>query len=196
MNVMIDVDGVCADFVTNFYAIGQEFNPSIPLRTTHTQADWSIWEGFTREDIQKTWLRIKQSPTFWANLNSLMSWPDRASIRFASLVPNIGLYFVTSRPGYNVKQQTEVWFRSLIPGFDPTVLVVERAHHKADIAKALDIGLSLEDNEENAHDIGKVIGRNNSYLLPRQYNRKHKQSPDVSGIMEFLLKAGVDLNVP
>lgn len=195
MNVLVDVDGVCADFVSAFYLLARARNPQIPAVTTHTQTAWYNWEGMSREEVKANWTFIKQSPTYWASLHSLMSQADKRALLIAGLTPGISLYFCTSRPGYNVKQQTEIWLKGEIPGFLPTILVAERAHNKPAIAMALDINLSLEDNAENAHEIGKVIGAANSYILPRLYNRNFGLNPDCSSIAEFLAKTGVKINI-
>lgn len=195
MNVLVDIDGVCSDFIKGFYRTAQQYDPTIPLRTEETHKDWHIFEGIRDEIKEKVWGEIKKSPNWWANLDCILSWPDRYALRLASIKPNIALYFCTSRPGYNVKQQTEVWFRSIIPGFDPTVLVVERMHYKPDIARALDIDISIEDNAENAYEIGKVIGQAHSYLIPRLYNRQRRLNPDCGSVLNFLAKAGVELNI-
>lgn len=184
MNIMLDVDGVYADFVKGFYALARTHDDTVPQYATPHQKDWHIWEGVSKKIQNKCWEQIERSSEFWRLLDPIVDAEDRLATR--AFVEKQVVYFVTSRPGKDVKYQTEQWLKSYLSVDLPTVLVAETGKYKADIAKALCIDWSLEDNGPNAVAIGKNISNpRQSYLLDRLYNREYSQAPRVKSVSDF-----------
>jgi uncharacterized HAD superfamily protein len=85
------------------------------------------------------------------------------------------VYYITSRPGFRVKQQTEMWLQRHMSAYrawqhNPTVLIV--GHRvKGETAKALGLDCYIDDNLDNVNDCGRVSPTTRTYLLDRSYNQ-------------------------
>lgn len=76
------------------------------------------------------------------------------------------VYFVTARPGLDVKRQTETWLR--LQGIeDPTVVISSK---KGEMAKAIGADFSIEDKAGNAVYVS-YQSPGKSYLVNRPYNQ-------------------------
>lgn len=160
-----DVDGVLADFNYSYQAlIVKQTGMDLFCYSEGFPDCWDYPEryGYKKEDVNAAWETIKESRDFWETLYSL---PDRDHLGPA-LDLESDVYFVTNRPGYRAKAQTENWLRQY--GIRrPTVLL---SSMKGFCALALDLDFYIDDKLENANDVA-AMSRANTYLLDRPYNQ-------------------------
>jgi len=173
MRLGFDVDGVLCDFNTAFILkvvkeTGRDLFPPRPF-------DIPCWAypqyyGYTEAEETAIWNRIEKDSTFWFNLptyadttkslgaiNDRMRWGD-------------DVYFITSRPGYTAKVQTEQWLSRWMPGAllrQNTVLI---SGHKGLCARALNLDAYIDDRDRNALDVATTSTR--TFLLDRPWNRE------------------------
>ena len=164
--LMVDVDGVLAEFVYGFRSLANKMW-QVPVYLTPNQQTWAF-DDLTAAQESAVWEAIRSSETFWQDLGALC--PVKAWRRIAALCSSRDVYFVTSRIGPTAKRQTQLWLtRHGIK--DPTVIVVG-PKRKGLAAKLLQPSASIEDNAENATAISTDNPATVSYLLDRPYNRR------------------------
>lgn len=180
--VLIDVDGVLADFVLGFREIANR-RFGVPVYDTHHQESWEFGD-LTAKQAAEVWKEIRESKTFWNDLPRLCTLAELGAIN--RLRERARVVFLTSRVGATALPQTYDWLQSLGIML-PDVWVVSHASEKAGVAKQLGAVVSIEDNLENAIAIGEHC---RSVLINRPYNRGNPQSmelpPTVNTVTEFL----------
>ena len=182
MRLGFDVDGVFADFNEKFipYSIavtGKDLYPARPFDIT----TWNYPEsyGYTLAEVSAVWKVIKADPSFWLSTNPYAdAYADLYRIK---LLQNAGheIYFITARPGIEVKRQTEQWLED--KGFPkPTVLI---SSHKGLCARTLSLDAYIDDKKENVIDVLTLnFGNTRTFLLDRPWNQ---------GLEEYLGKSGI-----
>lgn len=135
-----------------------------------------MFRGYTAEVTKKVWGEIKADPMFWMNLQPVKR--DLTSLRIVvdTLERHHDVYYITSRPGLEVKRQTENWLAEhvdypVIDGFMPTVLIVG-TDAKGAMCKHLQLDAYIDDNYENCFQCGVQSPKTRTYMLDRAYNRK------------------------
>lgn len=171
VRVGVDVDGVLANFNEAFIdrvvrITGRDLFPERPF-------DIPCWNypefyGYTKEENDAVWNSIETDGSFW---ESLPAYPDTADaieyLLSRSRWCGDDIYFVTSRPGINAKQQTEHWL--LWHGYSrPTVLI---SGAKGLCARALKLDVYIDDRWENTVDTAKQNTR--TFLMHRPWNATH-----------------------
>lgn len=158
MKIMFDVDGVLANFIEGFRAEYAHVHGR-PFPLSYDEIRWDdLWD-------EKVWAGIKKSKGWWTMLTAI---PERRVFRRISAMANRhDIYFVTARPGYHAKAQTETWLR--MQGVeDPTVVMSSK---KGEIAKAIQADFSIEDKAGNATFIAYFSPNTRSYIIDRPYNQ-------------------------
>lgn len=176
MRIGFDVDGVLANFILSYQRLTVQLSGRdifLPGDDVDPPCwDWPQFRGYTNEEVKRVWDSIKANPTFWLNLEPMA---DVATLQtmITSLELHHEVYFVTSRVGTRVKRQSEVWlFDHLNYYFNvknvwPTVLITAA---KGDVARALKLDVYVDDNRDNAIDVGTKSPTTQNYLLSRHYN--------------------------
>lgn len=151
MKLGFDVDGVFCDFNSAYIAkiiavTGRDTFPPRPFAIT----TWSYPEdlyGYSKAQIATVWNVIKSERNFWVRLEPfhgerVVQVLDRLHTRQAH---GDQIYFITSRPGYKAKLQTEEWLKGMgMP--HPTVLL---SSEKGLCAQALELDAYIDDRTEN-----------------------------------------------
>lgn len=190
MRLVLDVDGVLADFILGFTTLANRMFGT-PVYTTLEQKTWDSYDGLTDDQSARALDAVKQSPTFWQELPPIAS-PDELA-RLASVAPAHDLYFVTNRNGVAAKAQTEAWLRR--HGLSmPTVILSDA---KGEVAKAVRADILLDDKAGNAVFTQYYSRATAVYLIDRPYNRF---DPAVLGskiirvrtLHEFFERSGLD----
>lgn len=164
MRVVLDVDGVLADFILGFTTLANQMFGS-PVYTTLEQKTWDAFDGLTNEQHTRVLEATAQSRTFWQDLPAIASPAELA--RLAAAAPGHDFYFVTSRIGTGVKAQTETWLRR--HGFSTPTVILSDA--KGEIAKAVRADALLDDKAGNAVFTQYYSRATTVYLIDRPYNR-------------------------
>lgn len=194
MKIGFDIDGVLADFNPPYMDLLIEVSGRDlfgPLR--HDPAYPHIWlypgaVGYTRAEEDAAWQRIRTEGTFWRGLSPL--YPADDVLRALRALRDAGhdLYFVTSRPGWRAKHQTEEWLEAHgLPG--ATVLICS---DKAGAMLLLGLDAYIDDKLGNvnqcarlaklAREMGKV------YLLDRPWNQEGVPGNDAAGAEEGVIR--------
>lgn len=170
----IDVDGVLADFVMGHVKALQHVTGKnlFPADFVETEWDYHLAVGYTQEEDARTWKYIADSPDFWRTLPPLSSAEASLNYLRKKWVEGCDVYFITTRFGERVKEQTEDWldtFNEKIPHGvpNPTVLITRR---KGLCCKALNIDLFIDDKPENCMDVVMHSPATKVFLLNQPWN--------------------------
>lgn len=167
MQIMVDIDGVLADFICGFTTLAAAMF-GCPITTTSEQPKWDGFPGMTALQINLVWKRVKTSTDFWNRLGSLVG--DKTFDRISELQVDHRVHFVTSRHGLAAHDQTVGWLeeRGIL---SPEVLVVPSADSKGHAAAAIHADYSIDDKAGNAVYVQYHVPSVKSYILNRQYNQ-------------------------
>ena len=164
--LMFDVDGVLAHFTLGYTKLLNSIAKSGPILTNDQVEEWDfdarLWPANV---VRGAWEYIKQSDSFWYDLETLASSEDL--LRVGSLQAQHDVYFTTSRPGKSSKIQTEMWLQKYNV-FNPTVIVTNK---KGEVAKVLGADYAIDDKAGNAIVIPYFSPKTRSYLLGAKYNQ-------------------------
>lgn len=181
-NVLMDMDGVLADFT---WAFTKE--AGIEPYSVRVQTDWAIPE-VSKEIFAQTWKTVINTPWWWSNLPLVASREDINLLRDLTYDPDYQVVFCTDRTGTpNPQRQTRFWLEEL----DIHNANVVLSKRKGEIAKAIDADYSIDDKPENVACIHWMadVRPCKSYVLDRPYNRHFKLPSKVRrvySVSEFL----------
>lgn len=195
MRIGFDIDGVLADFCTAYehevVAMAGGVNLFQPWAMNVGPVTWNWPEhyGYTKEIVSAVWNKIKASNDFWLNLSALPEMDLFAAWHY-QMRGNHEMYFVTARPGREVKLQTELWLRqrlSLEYNENITVLISDQ---KGMICRALNLDMYVDDKAENVQSVMDQSVTTNPYLIDRAYNRHMNPGRRIASLEEFLATVG------
>ncbi len=183
--ILFDCDGVLCDFILGYTRLGVKMGFLQRSWSTLSQRTWDMPE-IPKAQQDAMWEKIKQDPWFWTELTALQDKDVFAEID--DLHINNAVYFVTSRPGINVKNQTELWLAQC-GVYQPTVLI---SSLKGQIASGLKATHMIDDKAGNAVYIAYESPRTQVYLIDRPYNqfdpsvigRRVMRIPDIRTFLE------------
>jgi hypothetical protein len=186
--LLLDCDGVLADFtkaMMPFLGFDGEISPK-----TWQWRDLDISE----ERFDEAWSRFLSVENAWAGLEPLSGlWELETAIN-NGLENAVDIVFLTSRgrsKGYSPGKQTALWLNRHLPALKhPTVIAVETAAYKLDVARAVKSPALLDD-----HGPTVVMARRmaESFLLRRSWNEHDEKAyaiPSVGSVKEFLELCG------
>lgn len=187
MNIGVDVDGVLADFNTNFMKRVVEVTGRDLFGPDYIPTTWNYPEslGYTPEEVTATWNHIKQDGNFWS---SLPAYPRTNDFLHKLSIKSVfhDIYFITSRPGFDAKQQTEQWLVQHRFGASPTVLI---SSLKGAAATALALDKYIDDNYENCVGVNSLSLNTKVYMMEQPWNAgypKHQSMVYVTRAEEML----------
>ena len=161
--IMIDLDGVLADFTEGFTRIANKLWGH-PIVLQKDQIEWRM-PFCTNHQQDIVWEEIRTDPRWWVMLNRMVALSTM--FRIEALQRMHEILFVTSRvsnaspPG----EQSRRWLR--MHGVPNASVIV--SSEKGAVARAVGATHSLEDRLENALDIAGT--QPNTYLINRPYNQ-------------------------
>lgn len=126
MKVMMDIDGVWADFVLEFTRMAKLLFPNEFTRTFGVRGakEWGFKNVLTKTQIDLVWLEIRKGTFFWEGIPTLFTEADRDAIR--RIAEKHDLQWVTSRSGNDALGQTKRWLqRHGLPNWQTAVLAGE-----------------------------------------------------------------------
>jgi hypothetical protein len=147
LKIGLDIDGVLANFTWDYVELLSEVAGTpipVDLYGSWLPEEWNfeIGIGFTPADVNAAWKVIKASDHFWLDLGPLS--PD---LNLEALCRMEDVYFITTRVGRFVKQQTEQWL------------------------KGLDLDLFIDDRDQNLWAVKGSRPECACYVLDYPYNR-------------------------
>ena len=184
MNILLDLDGVLSYFVLGFTQEAVTLGYLEKPFGTSCQPTWEFGNCLTILQQMEIWNIIENDPWWWANLSALVDNRSFETINNFQLLNQV--VFCTNRRGPKVQLQTKYWLAN--NGIvNPAVVVTKR---KGEVAKALDIDYSLDDQVHNANCIHWMADMRpcRSYLLDQPYNKEGriKGVRVVRNVTEFL----------
>lgn len=176
----VDIDGVLANFVKGFAALGEEF------KGTHYEwdLDLSSWGlGLTKPQELAGWAKVTADPGFWLNLEVLNRFPQER------LGPEDVVYFITKRkktPGRSTAQDAARWLREKQGIELPTVLALD---NKGETCRALKVDIFVDDKPENCWDVMQESPKTHVVLMDQPWNQWDTKVPRVYTLEEFFDRA-------
>lgn len=191
LRIGLDIDGVLADFNTPFVQILEEESgrklPAVSETFPHTW-HYPAALGISPEVEKKCWDRVKASPDFWRTIPAY----DEAEPFLRDLAQTYAMsdeiYFITTRVGAQVKQQTEEWL--IENGFDFNVTVLVTAS-KGPVAKALKLTHFIDDKNENCLSVAAESPFTKAYMLARPWNQAQTGIPRIYSLDFFLRELAI-----
>lgn len=136
---MFDLDGVLADFISQFtWMAGRKFDLGFTFTRSHgMQTTWNVEDEpgseLTTEMADQVWEEADADPMFWTKLLTCVSDGEKRDMH--KLVhAGIKVLYCTSRGGQDPKVQSEMWIRR--NGFPAGQVIV--AKDKAEALRGLE----------------------------------------------------------
>lgn len=185
LKIGIDVDGILADFNSSYRELVHQYSDvRLPEISNTYPTSWNYPRdaGLDKATDNKLWEVISKSNSFWQDLPA---YPDTKNfLEWAGWLPTeVDVYFITSRPGWTAKHQTENWLRFNGFGATPTVLI---SSEKGQCAEALKLTHYIDDKNENCTDVFNGSGSiTDVYMLVRPWNHEQKFIPRIASLTDF-----------
>jgi hypothetical protein len=171
--VLIDVDGVLAQFNERFLALLNTCNGGTALGFPQGLAEPNQWKwfeaaGFPKKVVNEAWDFAQRTPGFWG---SLEAYPGVVPfLRDLSQLRDDGRitpYFCTSRTCPGVAYATQWWLES--HGFSRPNVIVVKTGMKDKIVAAVGATAMLDDYDENFDGVPSEV---TCYLYNRGWNQE------------------------
>lgn len=165
----IDIDGVLADFNSSYIELvkevtGRDLFPEGYNREQIKTWNYPEYHAYTKEEIDKVWEVIAESYDFWYDLNA---YEDAEAFGMALQDLDTATYFITSRIGKRVKEQSEDWLTKHLGIVNPTVLI---SSQKGECCHALKVNYYIDDKNENCQDVLTRSPKTLCAMLARPWN--------------------------
>lgn len=175
MRIAIDIDGCLANFNLGYLRLLKQLSGldiKVDESTWPSEWNWAallLPQGITKYHEVEAWDLIESGDSeFWASLEPYDGVYTAATL-YQQLNAYHDVYFVTSRPGYRAKHQTEKWLSMHGFGPNPTVLI---SHKKGFAAAGLELDHLIDDKPENLFDVRKIMGLScKGWLVQRPWNQ-------------------------
>lgn len=198
MKLGIDIDGCLANFTTSYclalihlagkdlFPKGWSTDPDFPKCW-----DFDLYYGYSPQMISRLWKNIMKSSTFWEELYHVQGVP--VTVERLNKIAKKGeeVFFLTNRPGYLAKYQTEKWLKFYGMDF-PTVIVGD---NKPMVIKELGINVFIDDKQstvDNVMDLMEKLDpstlKTRVYLKDAPYNRDRNRAYRVVGSVKEMLE--------
>jgi len=167
--IACDIDGCLSNFNKGYRILFPdhdfpESSPDFPPVWS-----WPEYYGVSKKAVSVAWKTIKNSKTFWEELESLPQANE--ALKALNKLRRKGkneVYFLTTRAGFDCKGQTWRWLKKR--GFnDPTILIsVQTPQAKGYVCAGLGVDVIIDDRALNLNNVHAPTRR---YLVDAAYNR-------------------------
>ena len=168
--IVLDVDGVLANFTKPFSTIGNRFFGTAIIEEGE-QRSWGFRDELSVAQQNVMWEWLKNYSEWWNSLPPLIN--HEAFARINRLTMRNEVYFLTNRFSYcrPPGEQTMSWL--IRYGIDnPRVIISGK---KGEVCRAVKADFSLEDNWSNACAIHWMAEGCQSFLIERHQNEKARE---------------------
>lgn len=181
MRIMMDIDGIVADFVLDFTRL---IRLNFPDKLDHSfgvmaATEWGFKNILTNKEIGLIWDQIYASSSFWSLLQPMFTPADRDA--FIRMADKHELQWVTSRSGKNALDQTKYWLRRHgLPNWENAVLAGESKGEFVKEHGLFDVAFDDSPTQiKRLQDVGQfVVVRNTPYNQEAGF-------PRVNSVAEF-----------
>jgi hypothetical protein len=185
LRIGFDIDGVLANFNPAYIRLLNEIEgKNAPLDYAPQQWNYEADLGFSPETSREAWKRIGQSKHFWRGLAPMGQFSELNEINDE----NHDIYFITARPGKDVKFQTEQWLEEELNYYRPTVLI---SALKGVCCYGLDLEVYIDDRLENILDVQGTSPSTRAYLITRSYNVNGNVLRRADSVLDVLRTEGL-----
>ena len=165
--VVIDIDGVLAEFVMPFKAFINNYFP-YRVAPTGAQQDWQ-YRGMSRAEWDEVWAHVVSGKWDWSTLPSLLTAGDTFAIQELRKTGQVCFEYVTNREGPQVQAQTAAWLaREGLPQGRITVVADKVGFIQANVPNVFAI---IEDSPANIVKYVEAGLRDKLYIRDWPYNR-------------------------
>jgi hypothetical protein len=169
----IDVDGVIADFRSEFRALAER---ELGMASENAEAD------LTKADIDRLWRAVAASPNWWLDLHAYE--PDQI-VRLYSRARQSRweVFFMTSRPpsaGDSVQLQTQVWLER--HGFFLPSVLTAPPGARGELARSLRLDLALDDRMVNCLEITSASNSKAVMVLRNASGANAREAAEARGV--------------
>lgn len=198
VNIAVDIDGVLADFLKQFYRVINRLWPG-RIEDGYVQSDWWMSDRMTEEEMRTALDAVFHDPSLWIRLDALPGQHELAMMLHTLSNNNVNVFYVTQRPDtFNGHEsalwQTNHWLgRMQLDGPATSTIVVSAAADKSELYRILKIQYSIDDKAETVEQCNLIPGHT-AFLLDRSYNQQNQwsqmtQVKDVSTFIRHVLDA-------
>lgn len=149
MRILLDIDGVYAEFCAAFCSVAASIGYEGEIITTFTQPEWAF-----PFETSPVWNEMKRRWNWWTTLEPIVDEVDIDATN--RLIKDHDVYFITSRPrtkGVSVERQVELWLDGIGIDANHAIVIATKTGTKGVLADALDIDIALDDYIENLKDL-------------------------------------------
>lgn len=177
-----DLDGVVFDFNSHFINLAREVYPhcKVPDASNHYPDEWNyMLKHLPKAKESMLWELIIKSQKFWATCPTYAHSAELLTIAQANADK---LYFLTSRSGKRVQEQTVKALNSVPTGpkIHGGVIAVPRAEMKLPIINALNATHFLDDKPETIQESAIYCVNTKIGLWDQPWNRSQFYPPAVT----------------
>ena len=178
LKLAVDIDRCLADFNQEYVAKVIELSGRDLFGLAKVSPEFPpVWNypeefGYSDAEVAAVWRSIKKDHNFWLSLDELPGAVEAIGRLNVARLYGHDVHFLTSRPGFASKYQSEEWLRAR--GMDvPTVIL---ADDKTPYMSLLGIDAFVDDRLKNVNLCMRTVrlGRLNTrvYLVDAPYNRR------------------------
>jgi hypothetical protein len=193
VNVGVDLDGVCTNFVKKFSTFANEMYGSQCHILEDLDAvkhwDWHRWYPIKKADEDAIWKKIVETRDFWTSLEVFNRGQWEYFIDKIGKANNINVYFITTRSetiGMSATRQSAIWLMN--NGWKYPFVI--KTKQKEKFIENLNIEYFIDDKAENLISVKQHNPTCKVYAQDALYNvDKLKESKieykRVSGLRQF-----------
>lgn len=158
LNIAVDLDGVCSNFIKKFSTFANELYGSRchiienPDEVKHW--DWYRWYPIKKVEEDAIWEKIVKTRDFWTSLEVLNKGQWEYFVDKIGKANNINVYFITTRTetvGMTATRQSAIWLMN--NGWKYPFVI--RTKQKEKFIENLNIEFFIDDKAENLISVKK-----------------------------------------
>lgn len=182
INIGVDLDGVCANFIKKFSMFANEIYGSrchiIEDAEQVKHWDWYRWYPIKTAEEDAIWKEIVNTRDFWTSLEVINRSQWEYFVDKIGKANNINVYFITTRTetiGMSVARQSAIWLMN--NGWKYPFVI--KTKQKEKFIENLNIEFFIDDKAENLIDVKQHNPKCKVYVQDAPYNRNIIQASGI-----------------